>query len=82
VSCHHPDFGFAEPDQFLPVSEGVITGRFATRNSPSAAHAMFFPELTLKGGIQGGQCGTEDVILQKEEQSCSKKPYFSSPRCH
>lgn len=55
VSCHHPDFGFAEPDQFLPVSEGVITGRFGTRNSPSAAYAVFFPEFTLKGGIQGGQ---------------------------
>lgn len=55
VSCHHPDFGFADPDQFLPVSEGVIIGRFGTRNSPSAAYAVFFPEFTLKGGIQGGQ---------------------------
>ncbi len=55
VSCHHPDFGFADPDQHLPVSEGVIPGRFGNRNSPSAAYALFFPEFTLKGGIQGGQ---------------------------
>ena len=28
VSCHDPGFGFADPDQHLPVSEGVIPGRF------------------------------------------------------
>lgn len=55
ASCHHPDFGFADPDRDLPVSEGVIPGRFGNRNSPSAAYAMFFPIFTLKGGIQGGQ---------------------------
>ncbi|MEN8258814.1 MAG: cytochrome c peroxidase [Thermodesulfobacteriota bacterium] len=55
VSCHDPNFGFADPDQHLPVSEGVIPGRFGSRNSPSAAYALFFPEFTLKGGIQGGQ---------------------------
>ncbi|MEK6699556.1 MAG: cytochrome c peroxidase [Nitrospirota bacterium] len=55
VSCHHPAFGFADPDQNLPVSEGVMPGRFGTRNSPSAAYAAFFPTFTLKGGILGGQ---------------------------
>jgi len=55
VSCHEPGFGFAEPDQGLPVSEGVVEGRFGERNAPSAAYAMFFPDFTLKGGIQGGQ---------------------------
>lgn len=55
VSCHEPAFAFTEPDQSLPVSEGVIAGRFGTRNAPSAAYAMFFPTFTLKGGIQGGQ---------------------------
>lgn len=55
VSCHDPNFGFADPDQHLPVSEGVVLGLFGTRNSPSAAYAVFFPEFTLKGGIQGGQ---------------------------
>ena len=55
ASCHHPDFGFADPDRDLPVSEGVIPGLFGDRNSPSAAYAMFFPEFTLKRGIEGGQ---------------------------
>lgn len=55
ASCHDPAFGFADPDQLLPVSEGVIPGRFGTRNSPSASYALFFPEFTLKSGIKGGQ---------------------------
>jgi cytochrome c peroxidase len=55
VSCHDPAFAFTDPDQNLPVSEGVIPGRFGNRNSPSAAYAVFFPTFTLKGGIQGGQ---------------------------
>ena len=55
ASCHDPNVGFAEPDQRLPVSEGVIPGRFGTRNAPAAAYAVFFPEFTLKGGVQGGQ---------------------------
>lgn len=55
VSCHDPGAGFAEPNKLLPVSTGVITDRFGTRNSPSAAYAVFSPTFTLKGGIQGGQ---------------------------
>ncbi len=55
ASCHAPEVAFAEPDKTLPVSEGVIPGRFGQRNSPSAAYAVFSPEFTLKGGIQGGQ---------------------------
>ena len=55
VSCHDPAAGFADPDQHLPVSEGAVPGRFGTRNSPSASYALFYPEFTLKGGIQGGQ---------------------------
>jgi cytochrome c peroxidase len=55
VSCHSPGSAFADPDQSLPVSEGVIAGRFGTRNSPSAAYAVFFPTFTQKGGAKGGQ---------------------------
>jgi len=43
ASCHHPDFGFADPDRGQPVSEGVIPGLFGTRNSPSAAYAQYAP---------------------------------------
>jgi len=55
ASCHLPDTGFAEPDQQFPSSEGSIPGKFGGRNAPSAGYAAFFPEFTLKGGIQGGQ---------------------------
>lgn len=55
ASCHDPAAGFADPDQQFPVSEGVIPGLFGGRNSPSASYALFYPEFTLKGGIQGGQ---------------------------
>ncbi len=63
VTCHDPGFGFVDPANadpnsltFLqPVSEGVISGRFGKRNSPSAGYAAFTPLFTLKGGIQGGQ---------------------------
>lgn len=56
-SCHLPSAGFAEPDQNLPVSEGVIPGRFGGRNAPSASYAKFFPEFVLKGktNASGGQ---------------------------
>ena len=43
ASCHDPNVGFAEPDQHLPVSEGVIPGRFGTRNAPAAAYAVGSP---------------------------------------
>lgn len=55
ASCHDPVAGFADPDQHLPVSEGVIPGRFGGRNSPAAAYATFTPLFTLSGGVQGGQ---------------------------
>ena len=43
ASCHHPDFGFVDPDSDIPVSEGVILGLFGGRNSPSSAYAMYSP---------------------------------------
>ena len=54
ASCHAPATGFAEPDTDLPVSEGVVSGRFGTRNSPSAAYAVFFPGFNARKAI-GGQ---------------------------
>ncbi len=55
ASCHAPNAGFADPDQNLPVSEGVIAGRFGNRNSPSAAYASFFPEFSYTTEAVGGQ---------------------------
>ena len=58
ASCHDPNFGFADPDSHLPVSEGVIPGLFGGRNSPSAAYAMYAPMLhfdATEGLWIGGQ---------------------------
>jgi len=57
ASCHSPDAGFADPDQNLPVSEGVIAGRFGGRNSPTAAYASFTPTFSysVANGALGGQ---------------------------
>lgn len=56
-SCHLPKAGFADPASHLPVSEGVIPGRFGNRNSPSAAYAAFSPDFSYSviGGARGGQ---------------------------
>ncbi len=40
ASCHEPKSAFVDPDKNIPVSEGVIPGRFGGRNSPMAAYAM------------------------------------------
>jgi len=55
ASCHTPETGFADPDQNLPVSEGVISGRFGGRNSPSSSYASFFPEFSYTTEATGGQ---------------------------
>jgi cytochrome c peroxidase len=58
ASCHDPAFGFADPDRGLPVSEGVIFGRFGGRNSPSSAYAMYAPSRyfdVVEGLWIGGQ---------------------------
>jgi len=55
ASCHTPAAGFADPDQNLPVSEGVIPGRFGSRNAPSSAYASFFPEFSYTTEAVGGQ---------------------------
>jgi len=56
ASCHLPTAGWADPDTNLPVSEGVIPGRFGGRNSPVSAYAVFFPEFSFTNNIAiGGQ---------------------------
>lgn len=58
ASCHHPAAAFADPDSAIPVSEGVIAGRFGGRNTPSAAYAAYSPNFyfnTVDGLWMGGQ---------------------------
>ena len=58
ASCHLPEAGFADPDQGLPVSEGIIPTRFGNRNAPGAAYAAFSPLFgwnEAEGLYMGGQ---------------------------
>ena len=58
ADCHLPSAGWADPDRGLPVSEGVILGRFGGRNSPTAAYAAYSPAFqwnAMKGVYLGGQ---------------------------
>lgn len=43
ASCHEPSVGFDDPEDYLPVSEGVILGMFGGRNSPASSYAMYSP---------------------------------------
>jgi cytochrome c peroxidase len=58
ASCHLPRAGFVDPDQSLPVSAGVVSGKFGGRNAPSAAYAAYSPDFyfdTVDGLWIGGQ---------------------------
>ena len=58
ASCHATETAFVDPDDHLPVSEGVNQGAFGGRNTPSAAYAMYAPRLRYDaqdGYWEGGQ---------------------------
>ena len=58
ASCHLPEAGFVDPDSDLPVSAGVLPGRFGNRNSPASAYAMYAPSFHWDEGeglFIGGQ---------------------------
>jgi len=44
VDCHSPETAFVNPNQNLPVSQGVNKERFGNRNDLTAAYAGFSPE--------------------------------------
>jgi len=45
ATCHDPKTAFANPNQELPVSKGVIAGRYGSRNDLVASYAAFIPPL-------------------------------------
>ncbi len=45
VTCHDPEVAFADPDVGLPVSRGVVPGRYGNRNDQPVAYAKFIPPL-------------------------------------
>ena len=58
ASCHLPRAGFADPDSFLPTSEGAVRGLFGNRNSPTSSYAAYIPDFQYDentGEYMGGQ---------------------------
>ena len=77
AACHLPQAGFADPDQVLPVSEGVIAGRFGGRNSPTSGYASFSPTFTkdpVTGEYVGGQFWDGRAATLKEQ---AKGPFLN-----
>lgn len=58
VSCHSPDHYFVDPDASEPTSEGVIEGRYGSRNAPTVLYAASSPHFHFdkrEGLFIGGQ---------------------------
>ncbi len=80
ASCHDPESGFADPDQNLPVSQGVLQKMFGNRNSPSAAYATYSPEFEFDGETYvGGQFwdGRADNLSEQ-----AKGPFLNPLEMH
>ena len=45
ATCHAPQVAFADPETDLPVSRGVIPGRYGNRNDMTLTYAAFIPPL-------------------------------------
>ncbi len=43
--CHKPEMAFADPKTGLPVSKGIVEGRYGNRNDMPVAYASFIPPL-------------------------------------
>ena len=80
--CHLPSAGWADPDQGLPVSEGVVPETFGGRNSPTAAYAAFSPVFqwnAMRGMYIGGQFWdgrAADLVAQ------AKGPFLNPVEMH
>jgi cytochrome c peroxidase len=55
ADCHAPTAAFRDPESDHTTSMGVVTGRFGTRNAPTAMYAASIPPLHYEGRWIGGQ---------------------------
>ena len=54
ADCHLPAAGYADPDQDLPVSQGVDPADFGGRNAPTWAYTAWSPDLYPEVDEEGG----------------------------
>jgi cytochrome c peroxidase len=77
ASCHEARRAFTDPDKRIPTSEGVISERFGSRNTPTAMYAAFSPEFHFdeeEGLFVGGQFW-DGRAANLEEQA--KQPFLN-----
>ncbi len=61
ATCHLPSAGFADPETSQPTSQGAVSGRFVSRNTPTSSYAAHIPEFGFRpndrrgGDFFGGQ---------------------------
>jgi cytochrome c peroxidase len=76
ASCHDASRAFTDPREGSPTSQGVIAGRFGSRNSPTAAYAMFAPPLHVEeDGTWVGGLFLDGRVSTLEEQA--GKPFLN-----
>lgn len=78
ASCHDPAFGFSDPDQNIPTSQGIHRDRFGDRNTPTAAYAAFSPDFhydEVEGLFIGGQFVDGRAATLKDQ---AKGPFLNS----
>jgi len=68
-SCHVPSAGWTDPDKNSPVSEGVVAGRFGSRNAPTVSYAAFSPTFnaSLPNGGQFHDGRADDLTAQAKQ---------------
>jgi cytochrome c peroxidase len=54
ADCHLPAAGYADPDQGMPVSQGVDPADFGGRNAPTWAYTAWTPDLHPEVDDEGG----------------------------
>jgi cytochrome c peroxidase len=77
ASCHEPKRAFTDPDKRIPTSEGVISGRFGSRNTPTVMYAAFSPAFHYdeqEGLFVGGQFRDGRAATLEEQ---AKQPFLN-----
>ncbi|MEY4684114.1 MAG: hypothetical protein RLZ25_573 [Pseudomonadota bacterium] len=78
ASCHSPEHFFVDPDSNEPTSEGVIEGRYGSRNAPTLFYASSSPPFHFnkeEGLFIGGQFDDGRAL---NLQAQAKQPFLEA----
>jgi cytochrome c peroxidase len=78
ASCHSPDHLFIDPDTNEPTSEGVIEGRYGSRNAPTLMYTSASPRFHFDKGeglFVGGQFDDGRAPTTRDQ---AKQPFLQA----